>query len=244
MKRILPILVILSFMACSDGENNTSEAASSENVGLDSIRMDTNHKNSVFPLHFDTTYLQYELADLKELSSKEIRKLLKVFNKQKPDADLYIRDYEYYIERFLFIDSLKKAKAYKNYPWDIGMIQYASSFVIDTIQINQDTSLLIWGLEESTYEACPYGTWKLIYLTVFEKEVAKTTLLVAEDSGGGDPPAFGSDLTTSILESDFSLIRSNENVSGEEYDGKVDADTGITILQYQYKNGQFIQVKS
>ena len=100
---------------------------------------------------------------------------------------------EYYIKIFCELDSLKSVGAYEEYVrnLNIGMMQVADAFVEGIIQLDDQKQILLWSINDSTYEACPFASGAAVYGTLLDNYEVKNTMLLAEVSSGGDPPAWG-----------------------------------------------------
>ena len=101
-------------------------------------------------------------------------------------------DNQYIIETAIRIDSLKSVNQYDDYVAniDIGMIQEAGSYAQAILQISETRQILLWQMDFSTYEACPYASGDIVFGTLIENGELKNTIELAEVSGGGDPPVW------------------------------------------------------
>lgn len=239
-------LVIIAFLfACGDanqnkeheGEVNEQAEILTDTVSADTTEVIVEEEFALGePLLFNSEYFKGIEKKSNDIATKTIKKFLKVYDDNFGDGD-------FYIEKFLEVDSLKENDEYDSYSWDIGMIQYVKSFVLDTLSLN-NKEVIVWGLQESTYEACPYGSWDLIYATIINNKQPEKTILLAEESGGGDPPGFGETKIYASLDSNLNIEITRTNISGEEdNDGNVDADTIVDRKAYSYLNGEFTEIK-
>ena len=88
---------------------------------------------------------------------------------------------EYYIKIFCELDSLKSVGAYEEYVrnLDIGMMQVADAFVEGIIQLDDQKQILLWSINYSTYEACPFASGAAVYGTLLDNYEVKNTMLLA-----------------------------------------------------------------
>jgi hypothetical protein len=125
---------------------------------------------------------------------------------------------EYYMEVFCELDSLKSAGAYADYVnnLDIGMMQVADAFVEGIIDLGEGKHMLLWSINFSTYEACPYASGAAVYGTLLSNYEVQNTMLLAEVSGGGDPPAWGDTNVSTEITAEFEIETYSLNRSGED----------------------------
>lgn len=245
MKRLIIFLLLGSLfllIRCDEPisqekENNLEVEAEVTNTNIP----DTVEKSQILlseVLNFDIAYFENipdETDVLSTLKTEQIKTFNKVFTSSQDDS--------YYIDQYLFLDSLKVEGEYDNYGWDIGMIMYASNFIADTIEISENQKLLIWGIDESTYEACPYGSWRMLYATLLDNNEPVVTFCVGEESGGGDPPAFGETRMYTTIDKSFNIDILRTNISGEEDDTVEYMDTIVNKFYYKLQKGEIISVE-
>jgi hypothetical protein len=125
---------------------------------------------------------------------------------------------EYYIKIFCELDSLKSVGAYEEYVrnLDIGMMQVADAFVEGMIQLNDQKQVLLWSINYSTYEACPFASGAAVYGTLLDNYEVINTMLLAEVSSGGDPPSWGDTNVSTEITSALEIETYWINRSGED----------------------------
>lgn len=246
IKPIIPFLIGLLLLSCG-GETVNSENGEefiSDSLSIDSASVDTlieleidpnrpeidvekllakTNQEFELPLLIDSTFIEkYALTgeDAKyNLSSKEAKYLSFSFT----EGDL-VSGGGWRINTFIEIDSIKKAGKYEGYlnQLDLGQARYCIGHVIGKVAMNTQTTLLLWNLDYATYEACPYGYGTYVYGTIITNGVGSNTCLIAEKSGGGDPPSWGDTYMQSEL-TDSSLTTFCLDSWGEYgYDGEDD----------------------
>lgn len=222
--RLSVIAIICFFYSCEATNNQTSANIENtvETVIVDksqiSVINELIEEQSEFPVYLDSNLFKVFNDSQPSLPVSFIEQALNTFNGGEYE--------DYYLKQYLFIDSLKVNGVYDSYPWDIGMIMYTNSFAIDTLTTLDSFDIILWGLKESTYEACPYGDYSIIYGTVFnKKDSALGTFSLAEKSYGGDPPAFGSTTNYAVLDKDLTLTQELVQINGEDLEDEMISDT-------------------
>ena len=118
------------------------------------------------------------------------------------------------------IDSIGE-EAYQN-QMDLGMTRNFDAYLHDRVNLSENTYLLIWSFDYSTYEACPFYAGQYVLATMCTNGKISNTVFIGEDSGGGDPPYMGSVLATSNIADTFIEITHTQ-----EYTGEVEDDSEI-----------------
>ena len=118
------------------------------------------------------------------------------------------------------IDSIGE-EAYQN-QMDLGMTRNFDAYLHDRVNLSENTYLLIWSFDYSTYEACPFYAGQYVLATMCTNGKISNTVFIGEDSGGGDPPYMGSVLATSNISDAFIEI-----THIQEYTGEVEDDSEI-----------------
>lgn len=138
----------------------------------------------------------------------------------------------YDITTFITMDSLIQYDEMDEYQdnIDLGQARYSHANTIGKIAISDQSFLMLWMTDYATYEACPYGWGTCVFGTLFTNDIALNTTVLAENSGGGDPPAWGETRVSSELFSDKILIK-RISMWGEE-----DYDTGEEITEKEEKD--------
>lgn len=124
------------------------------------------------------------------------------------------------VQTFIRLDSIRKNGGWDDYQesLDLGQARYSNANVIGKIQLSDQTFILLWHIQYATYEACPYAEGSYVLGTLFTKDVGINTTLLAELSGGGDPPAWGDTKVTSLVSSDQIVTESLERWGEEDYE--------------------------
>ena len=93
----------------------------------------------------------------------------------------------YKLNRFLFLDSLKKIGEEPSL--DIGQIATVNIELLDTIRKDSNGCWVTWRIDYATTEACPYATGSLFMLSTYDTNgKLVSTQCMARDEGGADAP--------------------------------------------------------
>jgi hypothetical protein len=121
----------------------------------------------------------------------------------------------YYFSRFLYLDSLYKANP--NPTFDIGELVKVKAYALDQWKVSEQAVAITVLIDFQSYEADPYSAGQVVALLTCTPEGKPIhSLLIAERSGGGDPPAFGTTLTTATVTT-AQQIQLKEIVESGEY---------------------------
>ncbi|MCW3077082.1 MAG: hypothetical protein JWO32_1691 [Bacteroidetes bacterium] len=222
MKKCIYLVLVTFLFSCN---NNDGNGAHKENQ--DSLNNNGNFEASfdhklfkplALPLLIDTNFI-LEVDTNERIPYQQVRQLGTHFLETEMSASL-----AYDINTFCEIDSLKHAGAYEEYleKLDAGMTKISISFKSGVIDLKNGAKLFIWGIHNSSYEACPYFAGTTIIATFMNSEKKNTHFVIGEISGGGDPPATGHDeVTARIDENGIATIKSisiNDDIDlpGEE----------------------------
>ncbi|MCS7020019.1 MAG: hypothetical protein RMJ87_13095 [Cytophagales bacterium] len=139
----------------------------------------------------------------------------------------------YYLNRFLYLDSLYKANP--NPTFDIGELVKVKAYALHQWKVSEQALATTVLIDFQSYEADPYSAGQVVVLITCTPEGKPIqSLLVGERSSGGDPPAFGSTLTTAVVNPTQAIDISEQNESGEFLeDGN--ADITLTKKQKSYR---------
>jgi hypothetical protein len=165
------------------------------------------------------------------MTSKEVRKNL---NPLLCGDEKFI---PYTFSRYLFLDSLKKAKGELN-P-DIGDLVDVKIYFLDSIHLSKNFTAICWSMFFESYQACPYSTGTDYLVTTFDasgKQIA-TTLLGEHSFGADAPMQWSSDKTANIFKDgsfkEISIDTTQEDpdstaqVEVKVYRGKINVDGKI-----------------
>lgn len=248
MKYFAPLFLSFFILSCGgSGDHAEDDSKESETVEVDSLvevadsleleppEITDEHLLTILsksdtmyaiPFTVDTVIVQ----NIEENDRDEQKQLnyenIQLLTKNLPN-DIGTSVNSFYIDEFIYIDSLKAYGEYADYlsSIDIGMMQEMDAFVEGEIEIDIQRKLLLWSMTYSTYEACPYGYGTIVFGTYLNDGEVKNTVTLAEISGGGDPPVWGdTKVWSSVDESE--ILTSIVNRSGEE-----DYDTGEEIIE-------------
>lgn len=129
---------------------------------------------------------------------------------------------EWDTKEFYKIDSLKDKKAYGKYTesLDIGMTKYANAYALNKLTPDPKTTILVWGLWTSSYEACPFSDDKSVYCTVIRDGQVGETFLLARQMSAGDAPVSMGERDYGQLDKEGKLLI-NSRVENDEGEGTI-----------------------
>lgn len=219
-------IFLLSFLILSCNGNEGSEGSNSIEEQSDTLSADSIFIDTLIVLEEDPNRIEIDVASLLEKGTEAFSMPLlidsnfideyalqgegedynltyeeaKYLGFKSPEGDL-VSAGGWRINTFIKLDSLISADAYQDYleNIDLGQARYSIAHVIGSVPINSQSNMLIWNIDYGTYEACPYGYGVYVFGTIFTNGVGTNTCLLAEDSGGGDPPSWGDSYMQSEL---------------------------------------------
>ena len=202
---------------------------------LAKYKYEYNISDLVFDEELLDHYDEASWSDSLKLTSSEIKELAITFTKD--DLSEYL---SYHFNSASMIDSLIEHDAYEEYEQSLDLGQIATDYMypIEKYKIANETYLLVTMRNYHTYEACPYGYGMYFYGTLIKNGNIISTSLIAENSGGGDPPVSAytkiySEVTDkgtfkatylNVVEEDYDGESTEERVE-KEYIGLINADT-------------------
>jgi len=191
------------------------------------------------PLLLDSLFLK-DLPNAKPIKGDVVNKLLSGLLNHDLNTTV-----QYTIRSFNHIDSLKSVGAYEEYVenLDIGMTKMSDAFALFKTELDPHTILLLWSLESSSYEACPYFDDKMVFVTlIYENEIGET-LLIAEESRSGDPPMSAYALYTSTIDHTNKLkIKGYSLFEEEDYETEeLISDVSKNNYSFSISEGKFIE---
>lgn len=146
----------------------------------------------------------------------------------------------YYLNTFYQLDSLKSVGEYDEYVnnLDIGMMQVADAFVEGIIDLGDQRHIVLWSINFSTYEACPFASGAAVYGSLLSNYEVQNTMLLAEVSGGGDPPAWGDTNISTQISTTLEIDTYYINRSGEDEESiDIIEETYLTkIIELGFRN--------
>lgn len=238
-----PLLCSLMWItSCGNSENGPEEDTESAINSIDSIAADSlltgpgiylepsdlidvehllslNFKDSFsVPLNIDSTFIaEIDAEKSEKLSAAEMSFLTQHFMAEGI-AEWGMWD----IEKAMKIDSLRRSGELEAY-WDnldIGMIKNSDAFAGEKIYLDSHRWIYLWGIDYSTFEACPYAEGRVIYGTLIVDGKVSNCYLLGEESNGGDPPSWGETKTYSEVTPTSISIRETSLHGEEDMDGK------------------------
>lgn len=187
MKKII-VLFALGFSAC------TNHKAVSEDPAAQ-LPLFNDLKAFSLPFSIDTTFI-LKADTSHRLSYTEVRALGLDLLKDEYTHELYDS-----FNEFCKIDSLKKNNAYAVYvdSLDIGMTKDAVACRLGYIVFKNNALMLVWGITNASYEACPVFSGTRIIGSYRRPGGSYTHVLLGNRSYWADPPSsYEIRLTTEI----------------------------------------------
>jgi hypothetical protein len=124
----------------------------------------------------------------------------------------------YYLKEFYSIESAKKNKKYDEFleKLDIGQTKDANCYALSRIEFGDSIAALLWRLDFSSYEACPYfqGSHYLLS-TVYNGKVVQT-IQVGADESAADAPVSSTILQEAKISAQGKLTYKYESSVDEE----------------------------
>jgi hypothetical protein len=216
--KLIPLFFVLIFFACctpeKPSEKNPADVTDSilSEKGISGVTFDEKlFRKLKLPLVLDTTFVMK--ADTNErISFSQVRGLKTKFA-DHPALDLV----SYPLNEFCRIDSLKENEVYADYVkgLDIGMTKNSIAFKVGWLEFDNGTKLFLWGLNYTSFEACPFFSGKVILGTFVNEKNENTTFVIAERSGGGDPPSMGNTDVTAKITADGVVDMESINITDD-----------------------------
>lgn len=197
MKFFLPFSLCLFLISCNNSAEKSEIKPSYDSVDIVSFATfdEQSFRALSLPLKIDTVFIQN--ADSSErISFQQLRSLKSNFMFSEFPSSA-----EYDFNTFCMIDSLKFNKAYDSYlsKLDIGMTKTCIAYKLGFARLNENIKLFVWGITQSSYEACPFFSGTSIIGTFVNAKNESKHLLLGTISSFGDPPATGSEEITSVI---------------------------------------------
>jgi hypothetical protein len=121
---------------------------------------------------------------------------------------------KYVLRDFYFIDSIKASGTFAKWAQslDIGMTKLANAYALQKIKLNDSTTVLLWALKTSSYEADPFSDVNTVYVTLLYNGIITETSILGQLSDSGDPPSMASGILKGTLtkEGKISIEESEE----------------------------------
>lgn len=224
MKKIVCVLMTALLFGCNSSEDKAKESGrEGDSTGIENKRVafsfdEKEFKQLELPLVIDTNFI-LEADTSERIPYQQIRQLGKELLGHELSSGI-----EYDLNSFCEVDSIKQAGRYQEYidKIEIGMTKVAISFKVGVIKFNDGSKLFVWGVHNSSFEACPFFAGTTIIGTYTGKSNKNVHFVLGEISGGGDPPSMGDDEVTSKVNSDGKIeihgisVNDNLDIPGEE----------------------------
>jgi hypothetical protein len=165
-----------------------------------------------------------------ELSQQEVS-LLTEHLVENEDFGFIKYRIESYIEVHKMIDSIGEEEYLENI--DLGMTRNCDAYVNEKVILSDKRTLLIWSLDYSTYEACPYYSGTYVLATMCVDGKVSHTVFVGESSGGGDAPVWSSIEMSSTITNDVIDVKFVEEVGGMDEEDEMATD--VTRKKCRYR---------
>lgn len=216
MKKCICLVLVTFLLGCNSHDGNRGDANSRDSLNNKNGNFEASFDDKLFkpltlPLRIDTNFI-LEVDTNERIPYQQVRQLGTNFLKTEMSGSL-----AYDINTFCEIDSLKHVGAYEAYleKLDIGMTKISISFKSGVIDLKNGAKLFIWGIHNSSYEACPYFAGTTIIGTFMNAEKKNTHFVIGEISGGGDPPATGNDEVTAKLDENGTITIKSVSVNDD-----------------------------
>ena len=217
MKKTIFILVAFQF-ACNPPKKNDETASEIKNDSSAVIHAtsaisfdDKLFKPFQLPFNIDTVFILKP-----DTNEKVTYELLRYLGNEVLDHPMF-NSLSYEINTFCKIDSLKAEGVHSEYvaKLDIGMTKESIAFRIGMVSMPNDAKLFLWGIESSSYEACPFHQGKTIIATFVNENKNNTHFIVGEISSAGDPPSMMSQVTTAKIFADGKIEIKSVTISDD-----------------------------
>lgn len=228
MKIIFPFIPVLLFASCGGDNESTETASANDSTVVDTIPADSNivinqdSLNAVFSMVTELPYIQdtsFLFESVGEDSTWLTRDQVQYLTYGFVDSDLSYSGL-YHVDDFYFFDSLSNIEgAYEEYlaVLDIGMMAQTNAFAVQQVKVDDSTRIMLWCVNYSTYEACPYASGTILYGTIIRNGHVTSCTILGEDSSGADAPVWGETLILcSLTQEKMSAWKRNKNCYGEQ----------------------------
>jgi hypothetical protein len=211
-------------------------ASRTGNVTLKNV-IDKFKTKSTLPFLADTTLL-FKVNGFDSLGTNEVLVLdTNWFRK----STISKSDYDF--NQFYKIDSIKASGTYAKWceTLNIGMSKFANAYALFKIEMDTRTTILVWAMSVSSYEACPFSVETNIYCTIVHKGFITQSFMLANHLSAGDPPSMGERTISGILNNDGTFKLDSYDVS-EDLDEPFAEETR-EHYEFAIKDGKVSVVK-
>jgi hypothetical protein len=133
------------------------------------------------------------------------------------------------------LDSLKSAGKYENYisNLDIGMYKDITGILLKDISVSEAKTLRVWGINYSSYEACPYFGGKVLFISTIENNKTIACVPFAYIKTSADAPFYENFSTSSTLKPNGKvLINEAQEAGGVDEKDKEYIEKRNTKIEY------------
>lgn len=137
----------------------------------------------------------------------------------------------------IFIEQKKQSGRYTNYldSLDIGMLKNAMAFKIGKLSLSGSDTLLLWGINEASFEADPGYSGISIIASQANTKKGFNHILIGERYSAGDPPLFmekktNSEITKEEIRVNSTTVNEDSEVGSKLKEGR--------FLKLRLKNGE------
>ena len=254
LKFIIPLCVAT---ACGGADSSTTESENNDSlkIAVDSAVVLENqtiidlptllNKYTIvksFPFKTDSAYFE----DISNNYSTPLSRQEVIFLSNSILSTDFTYTSDYIIADFMFIDSLKAIDKYDGYvdTLDLAMTKESDAFVTEKLILDDSTTLLLWYVTYSTYEACPYGYGAYLFASVLQNDKIISCVQLGEDSGGADAPYWGSTLTTfKLTKTGAKITKINANGGDEDEDGNEIVESSTENFELLLVNNVWVEKK-
>jgi len=113
-----------------------------------------------------------------------------------------------YVFEVLRLNHLKRMSQYEDYVnlLDLGQLKDANAYWIGRIE-KGDTALILWNVQYSSYEACPFYAGNEIFVSLIHEGIVKKCVKIGEYSSGGDAPYWFESFILFAIDDSFLIER-------------------------------------
>lgn len=184
-------------------------------------------KDASLPLVADSLYITKVIKG-DSLGASDVRLIAKNWYK---DDSLQIQP-QYALKDFYTIDSVKAKGVFAKWASKLGIgeMKYANVYALQKVKLDENTTLLIWSLCYSSYEADPVSNIMDLYYTILNKGEVGDSYLLGGLWQSADPPSEAWTLLAGKLNKDGNIAIEETNMVSDLDSLKAE----ITKTHYEY----------
>lgn len=192
---------------------------------------------SGFPFLADTT-LFFRLDACDSLGAAEVKALGANWFRH----DL-VSNIGWELSEFYTIDSIKAAGKYDAYcdSLDIGQTKRSNAYALGRLQPDTNTTILVWALTASSYEACPYSSSQCVYFTVINRGSVGESFRLGEYVSAGDPPVSMERIVSGRLNSDLTFELAVFAENDEDMD-QPEVEVTRELYRFAIRDGRIVML--